>query len=158
MRKPDKIIGSVDDPYLLRWYIIPRNNYFNIYLHKFLKSDDDRALHDHPWLFNASILLKGNYAEYTFQSVGYTFLKSRSRFAGRLSGFRFRWGKEPHRIKLIPSGKLKWGKIVEQPVWTLFITGPIVRQWGFYCPNGWRVWYKYIEKTDEGNIVGRGCE
>ena len=41
-----KVIGK---NYLSRWHIIPRNRYFNIYLHKFVGSDDDRALHDHPW-------------------------------------------------------------------------------------------------------------
>lgn len=25
-RPPDFIIGRVDDPYLLRWWVIPRNN------------------------------------------------------------------------------------------------------------------------------------
>lgn len=42
--QPHQIIPSADDPYLLRWYIIP----LNVYLHKFMRSDDDRALHDHP--------------------------------------------------------------------------------------------------------------
>ena len=36
LRKPDFVIGGHDDPYMLRWWIIPRNRFFNIYLHKFL--------------------------------------------------------------------------------------------------------------------------
>jgi hypothetical protein len=48
-RPPDFVIGG-DSPYMLRWWIIPRNKFFNIYLHRFLRSDDDRALHDHPWV------------------------------------------------------------------------------------------------------------
>ena len=48
-RHPDFIVGGKDNPYLLRWFVIPRNPVFNIYLHRFLRSDDDRALHDHPW-------------------------------------------------------------------------------------------------------------
>jgi hypothetical protein len=47
-----------------RWHIIPRNRLFNIYLHHFLKSDYDRALHDHPWA-SLSIILKGEYTEHT---------------------------------------------------------------------------------------------
>lgn len=43
----DFTIGGHERPYLLRWFIIPRNRFFNIYLHKFLRSDDDRALLDH---------------------------------------------------------------------------------------------------------------
>ena len=57
-RTPDLVIGGWDDPYLLRWWLIPRNRWFNVYLHLFLRSDDDRALHDHPW-FNLSFLLEG---------------------------------------------------------------------------------------------------
>ena len=59
-RKPDFIIGGHDAPYLLRWWLIPRNRFFNVYVHQFLRSDDDRALHDHPWLLNCAILLNGS--------------------------------------------------------------------------------------------------
>lgn len=48
-RPPDVVIGGFQNPYLLRWYVIPRNPVFNVYVHLFLRSDDDRALHDHPW-------------------------------------------------------------------------------------------------------------
>src|SRR3546814_13935116 len=64
LRKPDITIGGEDNPYLRRWYIIPRNRWFNVYLHEFLRDDDDRALHDHPWV-NLSILLRGQYVEHT---------------------------------------------------------------------------------------------
>jgi hypothetical protein len=57
-RAPDFLIGGADDPYIRRWWVIPRNRWFNVYLHQFLRSDDDRALHDHPWA-NCSILLRG---------------------------------------------------------------------------------------------------
>src|ERR1700710_2371105 len=62
-RKPDVLIGKQDDTYMRRWWVIPRNRWFNIYLHHFLRSDDDRALHDHPWC-NLSILLSGSYLEH----------------------------------------------------------------------------------------------
>ena len=152
-RYPDRIIGDASDPYLLRWYIIPRNRFFNIYLHKFCRSDDDRALHDHPWLFNASILLRGKYLEHTPKGA----------FARRVGIPVFRWGKAPHRVELekyyedfIP----RWGMsfVREHPVWTIFITGPVVREWGFYCPSGWRHWIEFTDPTSNGNKVGRGCE
>ena len=43
-RPADFVIGPPERPYLLRWWIIQRNRFFNIYLHKFLRSDDDLAL------------------------------------------------------------------------------------------------------------------
>ena len=45
-RAPDFVIGA---DYLRRWWVIPRNDSQNVYLHDIRKSDDDRALHDHPW-------------------------------------------------------------------------------------------------------------
>ncbi|MDF3821966.1 hypothetical protein P3G55_18825 [Leptospira sp. 96542] len=136
-REPDFIIGGRDNPYLLRWWVIPRNPIFNVYLHCFKRSDDDRALHDHPWLFNASWLLSGGYLEHLFSGV----------FLRREGAFKFRWGGAPHRVELM-SG---------QPVWTLFITGPRVRRWGFYCPQGWVHWKRFTAASDSG-AIGRGCE
>jgi hypothetical protein len=56
------MIGSIL-PALRRHLLIPRNPIFNVYLHHFLRSDDDRALHDHPWI-NLSLLLDGCYLEH----------------------------------------------------------------------------------------------
>lgn len=152
MRKPDFIIGGEADPYLRRWWVIPRNRWFNVYLHQFLRDDDDRALHDHPWLFNASIILKGKYTEVVpvyiplyLDCVGTTETVRKVRKAGRVY---FRPSRAPHRVELIDC----------KPVWTLFITGPVVRQWGFYCPKGWRHWRDFTNPADDGATVGRGCD
>ena len=53
-------------PYLERYYLFlkDRDTFpFNIFLHKFIKSDPD-DLHDHPWNYRTLILL-GGYWEYT---------------------------------------------------------------------------------------------
>jgi hypothetical protein len=136
-RAPDFIIGGADNPYLRRWWVIPRNKWFNIYLHQFLRDDDDRALHDHPWKFNASILLKGRYTE----------VLPDGRKLRRSGCIYFRPHKAPHRVELIGN----------KPVWTLFITGPVVREWGFYCPQGWRHWRTFTDTRDKG-AIGRGCD
>lgn len=152
-RKPDIIIGELDDPYLLRWFVIPRNRFFNIYLHKFCKSDDDRALHDHPWIFNVSILLKGEYIEHKF--VNYedecmeTYTKNRRQFIPY-----FRWGDSPHRVELLEDSFTT----LEKPVWTLFMTGFRVRRWGFYCPKGWKYWRDFVTLREGGNSKGAGCD
>ena len=136
-RKPF-IVGGEADPYLRRWWIIPRNRLFNIYLHQFLRSDDDRALHDHPW-WNLSILLRGSYREHwqwDFPVV---------RTAGCVALRRPEAG---HRIELLGN----------RPCWTLFLTGPKVREWGFHCPRGWRHWTVFCNTDDDGATIGRGCE
>lgn len=139
-REPDQVIGGLDDPYLHRWFVIPRNRFFNIYLHRFLRSDDDRALHDHPW-WNFSYLLDGSYTEHTIDAGGVH--KRTCRFAGE---FKFRRAGAAHRIEL-----------EDGPCWTLFVTGPRIRSWGFHCPKGWVHWRIFTDPEDGGNTIGRGC-
>ncbi len=146
-RTPDIIIGGAAEPYLRRWWLIPRNRWFNIYLHQFLRDDDDRALHDHPWAWNASILLSGRYHEC---------LPGRIQKLRRPGRVYFRWGKAPHRIMLERKDGLSDKSVV--PAWTIFITGPVVRPWGFYCPQGWRDWREFTNPADGGATVGRGCD
>lgn len=161
-RPPDFVVGGEANPYLRRWWVIPRNPFFNVYLHQFLRSDDDRALHDHPWLFNFSWLLKGAYLEWVPPSKDAAFpcqngavcvpdLQTPSRVTAmgyfRTEGaVKFRWGRAPHRIEL-HRGKC----------WTLFITGPRVREWGFYCPQGWKHWRDFTAPGQPGEI-GPGCD
>jgi hypothetical protein len=139
-RKPDFLIGGVADPYMRRWWIIPRNKVFNIYLHHFLHSDEDRALHDHPW-WNVSILLRGGYIEHTIAAGGVNRAVSYSE--GAIKG---RFATAAHRIELDRG-----------PCWSLFITGPVIREWGFHCPKEWRPWKQFVDDRDHGS-VGRGCE
>jgi hypothetical protein len=138
-REPDFKIGSDDDPYMRRWWVIPRNKFFNVYLHHFLHSDDDRALHDHPWL-NCSILLKGSYTEHTINAGG---VNVRTDY--HAGDVKFRRAIAAHRVELT-SG----------PCWSLFITGPVWRSWGFHCPHGWRHWKEFTAPEAKGKI-GRGC-
>lgn len=140
-RPPDVVIGGAEAPYMRRWWVIPRNRVFNVYLHKFLRSDDDRALHDHPW-WNVSFLLDGSYIEHTINRGGINVRTKRS--AGDL---KVRGAKAAHRIELI-DGK---------PCWTIFITGPRLRSWGFHCPRGWVHWRVFTNPADGGATIGRGC-
>lgn len=131
-RNPDFIIG---DNYLRRWWVIPRNEKQNVYLHEILHSDDDRALHDHPWE-NTSVLLEGSYEEHTPEGIF-------QRVAGDVVR---RPATAQHRL-VIPDG----GRAL-----TLFFTGPIERVWGFHCPKGFVPWYDFVDARDKGQ-TGRGC-
>lgn len=140
-RQPDFIVGGSVNPYLHRWFVIPRNPVFNIYLHRFLRSDDDRALHDHPW-WNLSIVLKGEYTEHTIAAGGI-----HQRRVMRAGQWRIRWsGRQAHRIELHKG-----------TCWTLFVTGPRYRTWGFHCAeSGWIPWHQFTAPGDKGQI-GPGC-
>jgi hypothetical protein len=155
-REPDFVIGGLERPYLRRHWLIPRNPIFNIYIHEFLRSDDDRALHDHPWLFNASWLLHGEYVEHTIREGGIAVRTERQ--AGE---WKFRWGPAPHRVELRTEWEIsERGWAVGFPItcWTLFITGPRIREWGFYCmERGWIHWKRFTAASDPG-AVGKGCD
>lgn len=146
-RQPDFVIGGHDHPYLRRHWLLPRNRFLNVYVHEFLRSDDDRALHDHPWLFNASWLICGMYREHTIEAGGVR--RMVLRWAG---AFKFRWGPAPHRVELLDGYD---GSPVH--CWTVFITGPVVRMWGFHCPRGWVPWRQFVDERDAGS-VGNGCD
>jgi hypothetical protein len=85
-----------------------------------------------------SVLLRGSYVEVT----------PRGRFLRRPFRPVLRGAMAAHRVELI-AGK---------PVWSLFITGPKQRTWGFHCPNGWRPWQEFMAMTPGGNKLGKGCE
>lgn len=130
-----------------RWWVIPRNRFFNVYLHEWVGSDDDGALHDHPWP-NLSWVLEGGYSDLTPAKGGSPVTGPWRRTEMRVGSIRFRWPREPHRVEL-PEGEAR--------TWTLFFTGPKVRSWGFYCPKGWVPWWEYADRRDSG-YVGAGCD
>lgn len=139
-RVPDFVVGEPANPYLRRWWLIPRNRCFNVYLHEFLRSDDDRALHDHPWAW-LSVLLTGSYEEHTIAAGGVRHRRTYRCGSVRVHGARF-----AHRLD------------VQARCWTLFLTGPKVRTWGFHCPHGWVPWRKFTDPDTDGATVGRGCD
>lgn len=150
MRRPDFIIGDPANPYLCRWFAIPRNPLFNIYVHQILRSDDDRALHDHPW-FSLSVMVGGGYIEVMparpDQPRHLDFTPDGLRWQPREAGevvFRSPWAR--HRLEMLGF----------QPAITVFITGPRLRSWGFHCRNGWVHWKRFTAPGNRGQI-GQGC-
>lgn len=131
-RTPDFVIGN---DYLLRWWVIPRNEWSNVYLHDIRKSDDDRALHDHPWP-NTSFLIFGSYIEHTPDGS----------FIRRTGDVVMRPAEALHRLEVIPG---------ERAI-SLFVTGPKQREWGFACPQGWVHWRDFTNPEDSSQ-TGRGC-
>jgi hypothetical protein len=144
-RPPDVVIGPPDDPYMLRWHLLnyKRFRYIgNVYLHAICRSDDDRALHDHPY-FSVSFVLRGGYIEH-FKDHAV------ERPVGALVG---RGATTAHRLELHPG---RCGGFT--PCWSLFFVGPKIREWGFHCPKGWRHNTDYSVPTKNGNMIGRGCD
>lgn len=144
-RAPDVRIGpDQSDPYLARWWIWRRNRLFNAYLHHFRHSDDDRALHDHPW-WSVSLVLRGRLFEITGSTdPNSSAYRKRKIASGEVV---LRSGRYAHRLELAAG----------ETAWTLFLTGPRIREWGFHCPHGWRPWREFCDPIEPGR-PGRGCE
>jgi hypothetical protein len=139
MRPPDLIIGTKDDHYLYRWHLI-KTRWLKIYLHKILRSDDERALHDHPW-HNISVILKGGYKEIQGIPCGERW------YYRRPGNVIFRRATLPHRLVVLN----------KEPCWSLFITGPTIREWGFHCARGWQHHDKMVEYKDGYSMPKGGC-
>jgi hypothetical protein len=160
-RDPDLLIGpDKADPYMRRWWVIPRNRYLNIYLHNILHDDDDRALHDHPWA-SLSLNLTGGIAEWYCRhprvwadtSYGVQWREFRQ------GDWVWRGSRFAHRLVSVQTGAPAYQSRPAIPggAWTLFMTGPVMRSWGFWCPQGWRHWRDFVNPDDIGK-PGRGCD
>jgi hypothetical protein len=119
-----------NEPYLERYYLFlkDRENFaFNIFLHKFLKSDPD-DFHDHPWRY-FTFILSGGYWEWVPVN-GVPVAKWRGPGHFRISN-----SQSLHRIELDP----------DVAAWTLFVPLKKTRNWGFIRKGKWLNHKKYFE-------------
>ncbi len=167
-RPSDFLIQNENGPYLARWYVIRQGRRWldrspairrhdlehenprvdggrrNVFVHQFLASDDDRALHDHPWPW-ITIILDGEYLEHVpadARHPGGPTVAHRRRAGDVVMRYN---AARPHRIELID----------HRPTTTLFLTGRKRREWGFYCRQGWRHWRNFTATDGRGG--SRGC-
>lgn len=168
--KPDLTIGPADAPQTFRWHIFKIAG-FQFALHKWVRSDADRALHDHSGDNISFILSPQGYDEVTREYWdsgisdriplggcsgwlyygGSVFYRDVCRHRHAFWPY-FRKAEEPHRVVLIG----------DKPCWSLWFRWPWRRVWGFHCPKGWRAWQDYISgdylKPGAVSTVGRGCD
>ena len=132
-----------NEPYLERYYIFLKERKlfpFNIFLHKFLKSDPD-DVHDHPWPY-ATLIIKGGYWEWIphFDTAG---RKIGEYQVWRGPGsFRVCQATSYHRIELDPNIEC----------WTMFMPGPQKREWGFLVNNKWIHNDEYIKQRTANKV------
>ena len=140
-RLPCRIIDEDGRPYLERYYLGTVLGW-RFYLHRFVGSDPDRALHDHPWTRAFSIILSGWYWEETRSGT------RKVRWFNALTGDTF------HRVVLPQTYSIKRG-FSDSWCWTLFFhrTGH-QKDWGFLRPingeNGAALFMPY-RYSREGN-------
>ena len=121
-------------PYLERYYLFLKDRksfYFNLFLHKFLKSDSE-DLHDHPWSF-ISIPIYPGYWEHTING---------KKWRGPLS-IRYAPASQLHRVELLENYNY---------CWTIFIPLKQIKPWGFMTNNGWINHEEYLKQKKEDKI------
>jgi len=109
-----RIDGFKNEPYLERAYLFNLFG-FTAYIHRFVDSDPDRGMHDHPWGTSFSIVLSGYYIEKYLHKDK---IKHRKiKWFNWIPGYRFHRVIKPEEYK--------------KPIWTLFVHGPRIKSWGF---------------------------
>lgn len=134
--KHREIVNCEHEPYLHRWYIF-ETPWVTMFVHKFERSDEDRALHDHPWSFLVIPIWRGyiEHAEITLPRPSHL-LPYTCPIARRvlpILGTRFRSSLYRHRVELV-KGK---------PAWSLFFHFKRTRIWGFWPTTGFMPWNKW---------------
>lgn len=160
MRTPDLIIGPRHNPQTYRWHLIKWRGW-QLALHKWWRSDEDRALHDHSGHNMSVILSPQGYVEIVRRELPYVAMGPATAYGGYQDMPRrrfpfvpyFRRADAPHRVVLRDA----------RPVWTLWLRWPPIREWGFHCPRGWRHWKDFCNSRDYStpgstSEVGRGCD
>lgn len=120
----------VDEKYMIRWHLIPHNRWCNVMLHKFNGPDPGRDLHDHPWSF-LTLILRGRYVELipvwqawdTDNELCGAFVQARC--------YLRRWS-----VSWRPAEYIHAVERIEPNTWSLVVTGPYRREWGFHTKSG----------------------
>jgi len=120
-RLPSQVIRPHDVPYLTRYFCAgwnPTNREPGpaLFLHHFVGSDPNDAVHSHPWTWGASLILVGGYTEHRCTPDGRH--STHTYTAGTVNVLQPR---DRHRIELLGAD-----------CWTLFLAGPYAQAWGFF--------------------------
>lgn len=135
-------IGNPECPLMVRWTL--ETPIGSVRLHKFMKGDEVRALHDHPWWFLTFPLSGRGYMDMTYcwecggnglagatgGPTGYAPCSAPGCVDGRVERHVPAWrltrrkAGHTHAVQLID----------ERPVWTFIVTGRKLRHWGFWMP------------------------
>ncbi len=116
-------------PYLRRLHLLPWNPHINVYLHRFAGSDDGRGMHDHPF-DSISLCLSGLMVEH----MPHNHPDRERGIAPEGDAVRH---VRPGSIRFRGAGHVHMLELVSERAITLFVTGPRVRDWGFWIDGEW---------------------
>lgn len=111
-----------------------RTGLFSVRLHRFCPNYADDHPHDHPWPF-VTLVIKGSYID--IDRFG-------NRDLLRRGSFRYRPAQHAHRTFISREGCM-----------TIVITGPVIRQWGFWSEGNF---YSAAVKALRDRFGHTACE
>jgi hypothetical protein len=176
---PCRLIQLDSGPYLERYYVGTLLG-VTFYLHRFVSSDSERHIHNHPWKYGGSLILTGSYLEERLVDIcpavggsGCMTRKVRRRFINIVNGNTFHricdtkpgtwslffhgkrqtvgaWPPEPRGLPLKPKG---WGFLEQRQAPSPF-TGKLITGTLFvpYPPTTDPKWW---ETAKTGETIGR---
>ncbi len=141
-------IGVEGNVYMYRWLF--KHPWGSIRLHHIMRSDEDRALHDHPMSFR-TLLLTGSYEEeLSINQEGPLILPPGGIVKLSPSGPTAVWHRRWLSFRYVKA-ETAHRLILRRPVWTLVFAGPVYRDWGFYVggikPQHWVDFRSFIRQT-----------
>lgn len=152
LHKPDIVLAPDGRPYLNRWHLAYDNAKGNQFFHIQVASDPERPLHDHPWE-NRSLILCGGYDELWDEHPWFG-EEWNEEPANRLPKLlHVRAGDEVGRAATVAHRLILPADIPY--TMTIFVTGPKVREWGFWYPDGWHHNKRHVDDRKDGVSYGK---
>ena len=164
MKTPFSHLPSNDDPsYMERYWLLnpyPESSQdrkrwqfpWSIRLHLIKRADAERDMHDHPW--NArTIILRGAYVEKRFADEAVRAMIDHPEGStidwANAEVFEYFQRSPGNTAKIKHNEYHTITEVTEGGVWTMFITGPWLGDWGF-LRNGVKVWWRtYLKEKEE---------
>lgn len=119
-------LGVKECPYAYRWVFIFFG--YAIRIHKWIRSDDKRYMHDHPWWF-FTFVLKGSYID--------VYEENSEIKKDHLKRFNYRYRSSGHK---------HYVDVPKNGCWTILFTGKPIRKWGFYIDGKFKRPLKFFDK------------
>lgn len=160
--------------YLSRWYILgkpiqgqeafdedgnPRPEVqmprLGLYVHRFHRSDQDLALHNHPWKWALAIVLAGGYSEERrvteWQPGPWEDRPASGGGCEFKTQYVVRRAVLPLSLNWITHDTFHRVDLYEQDAWSVFIAGPRVSNWSFWDrhTNETTPWREYLARERE---------
>lgn len=111
-------LGRKECPYAYRWTL--NLCLFSIRVHQWIRSDDKRFMHDHPWHF-VTLVVRGGYTDVSHPEGKHPSTAEPNRDRLTIGSIRFRRATHSHYVEVDKGG-----------AWSVLLCSMPVRDWGFW--------------------------